>query len=273
MILITGGTGHLGRDIVTTLLREGRRVRVLARRPGADPRVDWVQGDLSTGEGVEAAVQGATRIVHAATLSPIAQRGGAVRLSDMFSSPADVDVDGTARLLEAAERAEVEHFLFVSIVGLEDSSLPYSKVKLAGETLVRGSGASWSVVRAMPFFYLVAGMLRGLERWPVWPLPTSLFRPVGTIDVAERVAMMLDDDTRGVRQEIAGPEALPFSELGRQYQDALGRHRPILPLRISQRMAGTMGFTAADGAWRGRQTWREWLASESPQARSSGRPA
>ena len=71
-ILVTGGTGHLGRDLVKQLTAQGRTVRVLARRPDRAPGVEWAQGDLATGEGLAAAVEGAQTIIHAATLSPIA---------------------------------------------------------------------------------------------------------------------------------------------------------------------------------------------------------
>ncbi|HSD02015.1 MAG TPA: NAD-dependent epimerase/dehydratase family protein [Gaiellales bacterium] len=66
-ILVTGGTGHLGREVVELLVRDGRRVRVLARTPGTDPAVRWIQGDLATGEGVGEAVAGADTVIHAVT--------------------------------------------------------------------------------------------------------------------------------------------------------------------------------------------------------------
>ena len=266
MILITGGTGHLGRDLVATLLAQHRSVRVLARSLGSDSRVDWVQGDLATGEGLSAAFQGVDTVIHAATLSPIAQRGGQVRLSDFLASPSDVDVEGTARLLEAAGKARVQHFQFVSIVGLEDSGLPYSRVKLRGEALVRESTLPWSVVRAMPFFYLLEGMLQGLAKLPVWPLPTARFRPVDTKDVAERLVELLRGRALGVQQEVAGPEALPFSEFARQYKVARGLRRPIVPLSVSQKFAKNMGFVPADEAWRGRRTWAYFLKAYKPAA-------
>jgi uncharacterized protein YbjT (DUF2867 family) len=57
-ILVTGGTGHLGRDLVSLLKADGHRVHVLARTPGRDPAIEWVQGDLGTGRGVAEAVAG-----------------------------------------------------------------------------------------------------------------------------------------------------------------------------------------------------------------------
>src|SRR5436309_10848371 len=74
-LLVTGGTGHLGQVVVSGLEREGHGVRVLARRPRNDHHVEWVAGDLATGEGVEKAVVDIDVIVHAATNSPAAQRG------------------------------------------------------------------------------------------------------------------------------------------------------------------------------------------------------
>jgi len=152
-ILVTGGTGHLGRDLVAQLLSQHRPVRVFARQPGKEADVEWALGDLATGAGVRQALQGIESVIHAATLSPIARRG-AIRPTDLFSSPTQVDIEGTRRLLQERERAGVAHFLFVSIVGLDGASLPYAKVKLASEKLVRRSALPWSVVRATPFYYL-----------------------------------------------------------------------------------------------------------------------
>jgi uncharacterized protein YbjT (DUF2867 family) len=225
-ILVTGGTGHLGRDLVPALTNSGHDVRLLVRKPQPDMSVEWAIGDLATGDGLEDALRGIDTVVHAATLSPIAQRG--MRLADFFSSPPDVDVDGTRQLLAASQRAGIAHFIFVSIVGLEGSTLPYSQVKLAGERLVRASPLSWSVIRATPFYYLLAKMLDGLRWLPVWPLPTSPSNPVDTHDVATYIAQAVDDGKRGMRPEIGGPDVMPFSTFGRQYRDALGLRQKTL---------------------------------------------
>src|SRR5215208_6692912 len=111
-ILVTGGTGHLGRDLVAQLLSQHRPVRVFARQPGKEADVEWALGDLATGAGVRQALQGIESVIHAATLSPIARRG-AIRPTDLFSSPTQVDIEGTRLLLQECERAGVAHFLFV----------------------------------------------------------------------------------------------------------------------------------------------------------------
>ena len=66
-ILVTGGTGTLGRLVVPRLLDAGREVRVLSRHDRQDGEgVEYMPGDLATGEGVEAAAEGAELIVHLA---------------------------------------------------------------------------------------------------------------------------------------------------------------------------------------------------------------
>jgi uncharacterized protein YbjT (DUF2867 family) len=268
LVLVTGGTGHLGQDLVNGLVREGHQVRVFARSPRADPDVEWAIGDLATGEGLPAALQGVHTVINAATYSPIARRGGAIRPMDFFKSPSAVDVEGTERLLALCGQANIQHFLHVSIVGLDDASLPYAHVKLAGEKLVRESSLPWSVVRAMPFYYLLEGMLAGLAWLPVWPVPTTVFNPVDTSDVADYLVQCAFDGERGMRPEIGGPEDLSLVEFARQYQRARGINRTILPVPLSDARARGMGFVVSNGV-RGKLAWSAWLAQRFSEIREA----
>jgi uncharacterized protein YbjT (DUF2867 family) len=263
-VLVTGGTGHLGQEIVDRLVHDGHQVRVFARsrRPRSD--VEWAIGDLATGEGLPAALRGAHTVINAATHSPIAERGR-IRPVDFFRSPSDVDAEGTRRLLDLCGQASVQHFLHVSIVGLDDASLPYARVKLAGERMVRESTLSWSVVRAMPFYYLLDNMLAGLSWLPVWPVPKTVFNPVDTSDVADYLVKCAFDGARGERAEIGGPEDLSCVEFARQYQQARGMHRTIVPV-FSDRAARGMGFVVSKGV-RGKLSWRDWLQRQSSETR------
>ena len=263
LTLVTGGTGHLGRDIVDRMVRAGRRVRVFARSPGARGDVEWAAGDLATGAGLREALLGVDTVIHAATFSPIARRGG-IRPIDFFRSPSAVDVEGTERLLSLSEEAGVHHFLHVSIAGLDEATLPYARHKLAGERLVRASALPWSVVRAMPFYYLLDRLLAGLGWLPVWPVPTARFNPVDTSDVADYVVDCAFDGGRGERAEIGGPEDLDLVALARQYQNARELHRKIWPIDLSEAKARSMGFIVSQGV-RGGLTWTDWLKRRYPQ--------
>src|SRR2546426_5812858 len=100
-ILITGGTGTLGRLVVPRLQEAGRNVRVLTRRSRkAGEGVEFVTGDLATGEGIEAAVEGAETIVHCAG----SNKG---------------DEDKAVNLVRAASRAGTRHIVYISVVGAD----------------------------------------------------------------------------------------------------------------------------------------------------------
>lgn len=131
-ILVTGGTGLLGRGVTDRLRATDHEARVLSRsgRPGT------VRGDLLTGESIKAAVRGVDVIVHCA--------------SSPFRKTRRVDVEGTERLLRAAERAGVSHFVYVSIVGVDRNPYySYYRAKLDAESMVERSGVPWTILTAI----------------------------------------------------------------------------------------------------------------------------
>ena len=267
IVLVTGGTGHLGKDLVDRLVRSGHQVRLFARSKRERSDVEWAIGDLATGKGLSAALRGVHTVINAATHSPVAQRGG-FRPVDFFKSPSDVDAEGTRRLLDLSQQASVQHFVHVSIVGLDDASLPYARVKLAGERMVRESALPWSLVRAMPFYYLLESMLAGLAWLPVWPVPKTVCNPVDTSDVADYLAHCAFDGERGVRAEIGGPDDLSLVEIARQYQTARAMSRTIMPIHLSEKTARGMGFVVSNGV-RGTLSWRDWLGRRFAETRAA----
>ena len=260
-VLVTGGTGHLGRDLVELLIERGHRVRVLARNPGQRTDVEWIRADLATTEDFGAAVSGIHTVVHAATNSPAAQRGK-IRLDDMFRSPSDVDVEATSRLLGAAARSGVAHFCHVSIVGAQDSTLPYMRRKAQAEDLVRGSAMPWSIVGATGFYWLLTRMFDTMAGQRIWPVPSNLaMQACDSAEFAEYLAECVDEGPAGDRSAFGGPEVVPMAELARQYLTARGLNRRIVGIRLpgfALRKAGPQ--TCPDGR-HGKFTWAQWLAA------------
>jgi uncharacterized protein YbjT (DUF2867 family) len=260
-ILVTGGTGHLGRAVASRLLLAGHRVRILARRPLQDGAIEWVTGDLATSEGIAAAVAGVDTVIHAATHSPAAQRGRFV-LRDAVRSPADVDVAGTRALLRAASNAEVARFVYVSIVGLAHlRRMPYARRKLDAEQLVLEADVPWSIVRATGFYWLLDRMFANLVRGRVLAVPSrASMAPVDSDDFAAYIVAGVVDDASGERDDFAGPETLTMVELMETYLRAWSLSRRVrrapLPRRVQA--AITAGNTSA-GARQGTRTWAEWL--------------
>lgn len=260
-ILVTGGTGHLGGATVRGLNREGHLVRILARHPGSDQDVEWITGDLATGEGVREAVAGVEAIIHAATNSPAARRGRFM-LRDVLGSPADVDVNGTSALIAAAEQAGVEHFVHVSIVGLEHlRRMPYARRKLEAEQIVKTSNVSWSIVRATAFYWLLERMLENMAGQRVLALPAHVhMSPVDSDEFARLIVECVTNSRRGERQDFAGPQTASIIELMDAYLAARRIQRKIrrAPLPKKLQAAMTAGNTSPS-AQRGTTTWEHWL--------------
>ena len=250
-VLITGGTGALGREVAPRLAQAGYTVRVMSRRaaPAEGAPTEWAQAQIETGEGLAEAVAGVDAIVHAA--------------SSPFRRTRWVDVEGTRRLLEAAKAAGVSHFVYISIVGIDRIPLPYYKHKLAAERLIEESGVPYSILRAPQFFTLMNDIIGNLLRFPVGVYPAGFkFQPIDPGEVAERIAQQVEAGAGGRLPEIAGPEVRTAGELARAWLKARGKRRLLLPLPLFGKVAAgyRAGYNCAPDSKYGRITWAEWLS-------------
>lgn len=115
MILVTGGTGFLGRHLVATLCRRGQRLRVLTRHPeqaswlATMPQVEVVRGDLTDAASVIGVAEGCEAIIHAAGLFSMWQGAG-----DFDAT----NVRGTVAIVEEALRAQVKRFVYISTIAV-----------------------------------------------------------------------------------------------------------------------------------------------------------
>lgn len=263
-VLVTGGTGHLGREVVR-VLRPTHRVRVLTRRPSTGEAEEQVRGDLATGEGLTEALDGVDTVVHAATCSPAAQRGS-LRPTDFWRSPPEVDVDGTSRLLDTAAQSGVDHFVHISLVGVEQPALPYVQLKHTAEELVSVSDVPWTILRSTLFYWLLDRLLDRAARWPLLPLAGGLpSQPVSEADFAGFVVERVTEGPSGRIEDFGGPEVTALGQLVQEWCRA--RHDRVRLLQLPapgkvQRIARRM--TAPSGR-RGTTSWQEWLAAHPAQ--------
>jgi uncharacterized protein YbjT (DUF2867 family) len=253
--LVTGGTGTLGSRVVERLRGAGHSVRVLSR----SGRPDTVLGDLATGQGLEAAVEGVETVVHCAS-SPIRTRR--------------VDVEGTERLLRVAGQAGVSHFLFISIVGVDRNPyFPYYKLKLETERIVERSEVPWTVLRATQFHNFMLLFIRSLGRLPVVPAPRGfLFQPIDVGEVAARVAELALAAPAGRVPDVGGPEVRTFADLTRAYLEAAGLRRRVVEVPLPGRMARALregAQLAPDGRY-GEIRWEGFLEREIAARRNVG---
>ncbi|SNS96378.1 Uncharacterized conserved protein YbjT, contains NAD(P)-binding and DUF2867 domains [Geodermatophilus saharensis] len=259
-VLVTGGTGLLGRRVCRALTADGHTVRILSRGPAEPPPpgVDVSVADLSTGAGLAAAVAGVGAVVHCAT-DPRASRA--------------VDVDGTERLLEAARRVGRPHVVHVSIVGVDRIPTGYYRAKLAAEAAIARSGLPATVLRATQFHEFALDLVDRVARLPLVPVPRGArIQPIDVDEVARRLADAVASGSATRLPDIGGPEVLPVADLVRERLDDAGRHRPVLELPLPGAVAAALraGANLAPGNRSGGRTWREFLDGRSPSRLPEG---
>jgi len=130
-----------------------------------------------------------------------------------------VDVDGTRRLLQAAERAGVSHVLFISIVGVDRNPyFPYYRMKLETERIIEHSEVPWTVLRATQFHGFVLRLIQTLDRLPTMVAPRGFLpKPIDVGEVADRSAELALTGPAGRAPDVSGPEVRVFADLARAY--------------------------------------------------------
>ena len=254
-ILVTGGTGTLGRQVVPRLRNAGRDVRVLSRHGRADEDgIRYLTGDLATGQGIEPAMDAVETILHVAGTN----RGDEVKARN---------------LVRAASQAGARHLVFISVVGadripvtsrIDRAMFGYFASKLAAEQVIACSGLGWTTLRAAQFHDLVLLTVRQLARLPVVPVPAGWrFQPVDAGEVAERLVELALGAPAGLVPDLGGPRIYELAELVRSYLRATHRHRPILPVRAPGGAARAVraGANLAPERAVGRRTWEDFLAA------------
>lgn len=254
-ILVTGGTGTLGREVVRTLLDRGHTVRVATRRPapsGALPddwaAVEWATVDYRRGRGTDDAVEGAGAVVHCAT----DVRGGEVRLA--------------RSVLAAMRRTGCPHIVYASIVGIDHIPLPYYRNKLDTERALDDSGVGWTVLRSTQFHDLALRFVTALTAPPVAFVPDGVrLQPVHAGEVAARLAGLAAGEPRGRVTDLGGPEIHDLAELTRLYLRARGRRRRMMSVRVPGRIGAALrdGHNLTPEHAEGRLTFADFLAQRS----------
>jgi uncharacterized protein YbjT (DUF2867 family) len=218
-ILVTGGTGHLGRQVVSRLLTHEVDLRVLSRHAHPATDHEWATGDLRSGDGVDDAVADVDVIVHCATAF---SHAGEVRLAE--------------NLVRAAKQAGRQpHLVYISIVGIDRIGLGYYQGKLDTERLLANSGLPHTIQRATQFHTLLDTVFSRAAQLPVLPIPDLRFQPIDAGEVADRLVELAVGEPLGRVDDIGGPQVRTARDLAGAYLHAVERRRSILPIRLPGR--------------------------------------
>jgi NADH dehydrogenase len=232
-ILVTGGAGFVGNNIIAKLVQQGQPVRAQVRNIEKANRrlsqfgnqVEVVQAEVTDRTQWKDLMQGVTAVIHTVAISM--EKGG--------QTYEDVNYQGTINVVDAAEAAGVKRFINISQNGA-DSKLPYRFLASKGKAqeYVAASQLRWTALRPSAifgpqdeFFNTFARLVRLTPL--VFPLiggGKAEFQPVSVLDVAEAAVRCLQDDsTIGKELVLGGPEVLTLAEIEQRVIAALGTHR------------------------------------------------
>nr|WP_240914868.1 SDR family oxidoreductase [Roseimicrobium sp. ORNL1] len=247
-IVVIGGTGLIGKEVVRILQGKGHEVIVASPSTGVN---------ILTGEGLAQALTGAQVVVD-------------VTNSPSFEEKAVLEFFQTAgRNIHAAEAAAgVKHHVALSVVGtdrLQDSG--YFRAKLAQEKLIKDSGIPFTIVRATQFFEFVASIAQSFINGDTIRATPEPFQPMAAAEVSAAVAdAALAEPTNGI-SDVAGPERVSMASIVRTYLAAQGDKREVVDdvnaayfgVKIDDKSLVPLGEAKL-----GRVRYEDWLAKSQP---------
>lgn len=243
-IAVAGGTGVVGRHVVSALADAGHEPVVLARSRGVD---------VATGAGLTTALEGVGALVDVTNVPTIRRRTAV----DFFQAT-------TRTLLDAAAAAGVGHYVVLSIVGIDDVPSGYYAGKRRQEELALAGELPVSVLRATQFHEFPGQVLAQGPAGPLRFVPRMRVQPVAAAEAGAAVAELAAGAAVGRAPDLAGPEVHELPDLARRLLRARGERGAVVGLRLPGELGRQMrsgGLLPGAGTRRGAATFEQWLAA------------
>ncbi len=236
MILVTGGTGFIGRNLVKSLVDSGEQVRILLKPSNESPKfpkgiaVEVAISSLTDTQGIRAALKGITQVYH---LAGAERRGTAGDLNN-------VDVEGTKTLVDAARQSKLERIYFLSHHGAtRASAYPVMKAKAIAENWIINSGIPYTIIRTGAVFgpgdQFTEPLYRLIRLFPGFIfIPgqgENLLQPIWIDDLIQSLRL-LQQDPKTINRifSLGGMEALTYRRILELIMEKTGKKRWIVPV-------------------------------------------
>lgn len=254
-ILVAGGTGFVGSNIVSQLWKSGHKLRVLTRNPaGAKKRlrgmeIEYVRGDVREPASLAKAIDGSEIIVNCVQFPnhPIENHAKG-HTYEKF------DAEGTENLIEAAKAdGRVAHFIYLSGAGVRSERVePWFKAKFRAETAVINSDIPYTIFRPS---WVYGRDDRSLNRFvsfarflpfvPIIGAGTNRVQPLFILDLVEAVTRSIDNPkAQRAVFDIGGPVTMTMDEVVETILDVLKKRKPIVhhPIWLMKTLASPLSL-------------------------------
>jgi len=226
LVVVFGGSGFIGKQVVRALAKRGKRVRIAMRRPhlghelrvmGDVGQIQIVQANVRFANSIDAALEDADAVVN---LVAVMNEKGKQNFETLH-------VDAARAIGEAAAKRGIKRLVQVSALGAAEKGARYARSKFAGERTVLEAVPTATILRPSivfgpedHFFNRFAAMAQSASAFPPFnALPLigagkTRFQPIFVGDVADAVVAALDKaDARGRTYELGGPRVYTFKQL------------------------------------------------------------
>jgi uncharacterized protein YbjT (DUF2867 family) len=236
MILITGGTGFIGRSLVRQLFESGYPVRTLLRPSPRTPRlpkgvpVEVAVVGLGDVRGLRAALRDVDTVIH---LAGTEHQG---RNANLLGT----DIQGTRNLAQAAKDAGVNRFIYLSHIGADRASaFPVHKAKGIAEEHIRKSGVPHTIVRSSIVYgpedhfttNLANLMRRAFIFFPMSGDGQTRIQPLWVEDLVTCLLWAMENpETLNQTYEVGGSEYFTLRQTLEQIMDVIGKRRVLVPM-------------------------------------------
>jgi uncharacterized protein YbjT (DUF2867 family) len=242
LVVVFGGSGFIGKQVVRALAKRGYRVRIAMRRPhlghelrvmGDVGQIQLVQANVRFPDSIDAALDDAGAVIN--LVAVMHSRG-----KQSFDA---LHVEGARAIAEAAAKRGIKRMVHISALGAAPKGARYARTKFAGEEAVREALPSATILRPSivfgpedSFFNRFGAMAQTAAAMPLGMIPVpgggkTKFQPVFVGDVAEAVSNAISRaDAQGKTYELGGPRTYTFKELLNLVRTETDRKVPLLPL-------------------------------------------
>ncbi|MDJ0356599.1 SDR family oxidoreductase [Paenarthrobacter sp. PH39-S1] len=243
-IAIAGGTGTVGRHVVTATREAGHEPIVLSRSNGVD---------LMSTDGLAGALSDIDAVIDVSSTNSLSAKQ-AVRFFGTV----------TENLLNAERAAGVTHHVTLSIIGAAHANSGYYAGKAIQEERVMRSGGAWSMLRTTQFHEFAAQTAHRRSIAGIQIVPAMRSQPIAAAEVATTLVNIATGVPRGLEPDLAGPRQENMPDMVRRYLKAAHIRRIVLRVPLPGAMGKSMrdgGLLPSPSTRIGTQTFDQWLAS------------